>query len=211
MILFDEKFIHCMWSDELKGKECFVADNIYDLRHHVNYNENSVSVSGYDEQFGFEINDTKYASHYLPFAYYDPNYDIKWAFHNGEIIYYKDKADNEHSFSKFTVDKDFEFDFEHYECYLKKPEPEDYAFNSTDELIAYWESHYCNADRPENTMPLIWVKSKEFDNTTYLITAYDKENVHIEEIWIDMKELFEKYTFLDSRPCGWCNGWKENE
>ena len=60
-------------------------------------------------------------------------------------------------------------------------------------------------------MPLIWVKSKEYDNTTYLITAYDKENVHIEEIWIDLKELFEKYTFLDGRPCGWCNGWEENE
>ena len=154
MILFDEKYIHCLWSDELQGKECFVSDSIYDLRHNVNYNENSVFVDGYDEHFGFEVKGTNC---HLLFAYYDPNYDIKWAFHNGEIIYYKDKADNEHSFSKFTVDKDFEFDFEHYDCYLKKSEPEDCAFNSTNELITYWESHYCNAGRPENTMPLIWV------------------------------------------------------
>ena len=208
MILFNEKFIHCLWSDELNGKKCFVADNIYDLRHNVNYNVDSVTVCGYDEEFGFGVNGTNC---HLLFAYYDPNYDVKWAFHNGEIIYYKDKAGNEYSFSKFTVDEDFEFDFKHYEYYLKEPEPEDCAFNNTNELIAYWESHYRNVSTPENTMPLIWIKSKEFDNTTYLITAYFEKSVHIEEIWIDVKELFEKYTFLDGRPCGFANGWKENE
>ena len=214
MILFDEKFIHCLWSDELRGKKCFAADNIYDLMHDVCYNVDSVSVSDYDEQFGFEINHTDY---HLLFVYYDPNYDIKWAFHNGDTIYHKNKniiSDGWHPFNKSSVDEYFEFDFKNYDYQLRyEKKQEDRAFNNTNELIAYWESHYCNAGRPENTMPLIWVKAKE-DDSRIFITGFNEYYVQIhtmETRWVHMKELFEKYTFLDGRPCGFANSWKEDE
>lgn len=57
-------------------------------------------------------------------------------------------------------------------------------------------------------VPYIWVKSKEY-GTDNLITAFDCDNesiggscVSIQEVWIDMKELFNYFTFLDGSVCG---------
>lgn len=56
--------------------------------------------------------------------------------------------------------------------------------------------------------PEIWVKHKEY-GTENLITAFDNDNesiggscVFIQDMWCDMAELFEQYTFLDGSPCG---------
>ena len=56
--------------------------------------------------------------------------------------------------------------------------------------------------------PEIWVKSKAY-GTENLITAFDNDNesiggscVYIQDIWIDMKELFDCFTFLDGSVCG---------
>ena len=38
MELFNEKFVHFLWHDELDGKECFVASEIDDLVRAVNEN-----------------------------------------------------------------------------------------------------------------------------------------------------------------------------
>lgn len=55
---------------------------------------------------------------------------------------------------------------------------------------------------------LIWVKSKEY-GTENLITAFDNDNesiggscVFLQDIWLDMSELFNGFTFLDNSPCG---------
>lgn len=55
---------------------------------------------------------------------------------------------------------------------------------------------------------LIWVVHKRY-KTENLITAYDNDNesiggscVFIQDIWVDMKELFDNFTFLDGSPCG---------
>ena len=57
-------------------------------------------------------------------------------------------------------------------------------------------------------VPYIWVKSKAYgvDN---LITAFDNNNesisgscVFVQDIWVDMKELLDCFTFLDGSPCG---------
>ena len=51
--------------------------------------------------------------------------------------------------------------------------------------------------------PLIWVKKKVCSgDERSLITAYDINCVFIQDIWIDLTELFEKYTFLDDSACG---------
>lgn len=57
-------------------------------------------------------------------------------------------------------------------------------------------------------MPSIWVKSKEY-GTENLITAFDNDNesiggscVFLQDIWLDMSELFDKFTFLDGSVCG---------
>lgn len=56
--------------------------------------------------------------------------------------------------------------------------------------------------------PEIWIKSKMF-GTENLITALDNDKesiggscVFIQDIWIDMQELFDNFTFLDNSPCG---------
>lgn len=267
MKLYDPKFVHFEWSDKLDGQYCFVADNINKLIERVNGNDTThhfLKVSKGNESYPFECG-TDGISGNSRFAYYDPNYEVKYAYWEmGYDIYYKlkdkncdwEKVSDNTNFLYVIDDPDYEFkiadEFEELreayrqgktiqhmnlegdwvDCdvpgfsanhsYRVKPEekkaqkslsnPDLYRpFKDTNELIEYWDKHYVNGNRPEHTMPLIWIKSKEFDNTTYLITGYDKENIHFEEIWIDLKELFEKYTFLDSRPCGFADDWKENE
>lgn len=77
-------------------------------------------------------------------------------------------------------------------------------FKDTDELIAYWDKHYSNGNRPEHTMPLIWVKGKETGNI-YFITGYE-ENEYVciggADWWLNMKDLFEQCKFLDDKCCG---------
>ena len=57
-------------------------------------------------------------------------------------------------------------------------------------------------------VPCIWVKHKRY-GTENLITAYDNDNesiggscVMIQDIWIDMQELFDNFTFCDGSPVG---------
>lgn len=60
-------------------------------------------------------------------------------------------------------------------------------------------------------VPHIWVKHKRY-GTDNLITAYDNDNesiggscVFIQDMWVDMQELFDNFTFLDGSPCGVLN------
>ena len=86
-------------------------------------------------------------------------------------------------------------------------------FKDCDELVEYWERkifipamQYTKQKvlfRPE-----IWVKSKAY-GTDNLITAFDGDNesiggscVFIQDMWVDMKELFDNFTFLDGSLCG---------
>ncbi|MBR6401813.1 MAG: hypothetical protein IKS48_00350 [Eubacterium sp.] len=265
MKLYDPKFVHFEWSDKLNGKYCFVADYIGDLIKSVNENNTSEygKVSKADEYStspfycdpeGDVSRDILYT-----FAYYDPNYDVKYAYWEmGYEIYYKlkdkncdwEKVSDNTNFLYVIDDPDYEFkiddDFaelrEAYkqgktiqhmnlegdwvDCdvpgfsanhsYRIKPEekkvqkslsnPDLYRpFKDTDELIAYWEKHYGNGNRPEHTMPLIWIKGKDTGNV-YLINGYEEGKcVYISaDWWFDMEELFEQFKFLDGRPCGLC-------
>ena len=82
-------------------------------------------------------------------------------------------------------------------------------FNNCGELIEYWYDFtgVINCS-PKLFMPTIWVKHKRY-GTENLITAFDNDNesiggscVFIQDIWVDMKELFDNFTFCDGSPCG---------
>lgn len=132
---------------------------------------------------------------------------VQTEFHKGNTIYYRNKTidDSEwHPFSKATACKDYHFDFDTYEYKYGELEDTLYRpFKDTNELIAYWDKHYDNGNRPEYTMPLIWVKGKETGNV-YLITGYE-DNIYVclsDDRWLSMKELFRQYKFLDGKCCG---------
>lgn len=89
-------------------------------------------------------------------------------------------------------------------------------FKDCEELISAWEHKVfdplTNVKYNDKTgfmcRPEIWVKSKEY-GTENLITAFDNDNesiggscVYIQDIWVDMQELFDNFTFCDLSPCG---------
>ena len=80
-------------------------------------------------------------------------------------------------------------------------------FDTVQELIDAWDSKYPqNKNRPEGTMPLIWIKNKQ-KNRVYLITdflfdKYHNNDVGTEDSNLQLKELFEDYTFTDGSIIG---------
>ena len=110
--------------------------------------------------------------------------------------------------------KDFVYD---YGNNAEKVKEKNYRpFKNCDELVCcYNEKAYTpiiavsmNTKLYKLFRPNIWIKSKEY-GTDNMITAFDGNNesiggscVFIQDIWIDMKELFDKFTFCDGSPCG---------
>jgi hypothetical protein len=80
-------------------------------------------------------------------------------------------------------------------------------FDTVQELVDAWDKKYPqNKNRPEGTMPLIWIKNKQ-KNRVYLITdflfdKYFNNDVGTEDENLQLKELFERFTFLDGSIIG---------
>ena len=86
-------------------------------------------------------------------------------------------------------------------------------FKDCNELIEHYQKKNesavgCGIYFPSLYKPCIWVKSIEY-GTDNLITAFDGDNesiggscVFVQDIWLDMQELFDNFTFLDGSPCG---------
>lgn len=91
MELFDKKFVHFMWEDELEGKTCFVADDIDVLQEEVMKGISTDIVHTHNTStqtsFPFET-----IADYYRFAYYDPNYGIKKAYMEGMQVQYRFKG-----------------------------------------------------------------------------------------------------------------------
>lgn len=87
MIKFEDKFVHFRWNDELKGKPCFLADNMEDLRIAFEHGDRKFVKEKYSE-----ANPFKAERGFFHFAYFDPNYDCKVAFNNGQTIQVKMKG-----------------------------------------------------------------------------------------------------------------------
>ena len=83
--LFDKKFVHFMWDENLKYKKGLVHDNIEAIKRIVNSDGGNTDVIDYSENdenpFKEEGCSTKYK-----FAYYDPNYECKIAYNEGKQI-----------------------------------------------------------------------------------------------------------------------------
>lgn len=75
--LFNQKFLHAMWTDDLKDKNCFYADDIPNLKQAVE--NNNVQYKDRLRFSGNEFHPFKpaFEKAYV-FAYYDPNYEAKW-------------------------------------------------------------------------------------------------------------------------------------
>ena len=96
--IFDKQFVYFMWDDSLKGKECFVADEIDLLEQRVENNaiDSFYTVKSHSTSFHYPFcvdlskqNDEYDNTADYRFVYYDPLYDVKWAWKNGEKIQYK--------------------------------------------------------------------------------------------------------------------------
>ena len=89
------------------------------------------------------------------------------------------------------------------EKYRIKREPKYRPFESCDEFIQFWESHYGNGNRPKGTMPLIWVKNKQA-GYVYIVIGFDKNGneIKINDHWFNFTVLFDTYTFIDDTLCG---------
>lgn len=82
---FENKYIHCVWDDGLKGKKVFYSDSISELRKIVEENDQNhtdVIVDYYAEDFPFSFG----SKSYFAFCYCDPNYDLKVQFEQGKTI-----------------------------------------------------------------------------------------------------------------------------
>lgn len=81
--LFEKKFVHFLWDDDLKGKKVFVSDNIVELQSLVNnWGDNMLEIE--ESQDGHKP--FKWGVNCYTFAYYDPNYLCKKAFKQGKQI-----------------------------------------------------------------------------------------------------------------------------
>ena len=82
--IFDPKFVHFMWDDSMKGKKGFYADCIDSLINHVEMNSSDFygQLQGKSSSCPFRILN---GAHWR-FFYYDPLYEVKWAWKQGKQI-----------------------------------------------------------------------------------------------------------------------------
>lgn len=128
-------------------------------------------------------------------------YDIIKAGFSGEILEYRKLYDGDDSpwlpwriYDNTNLNN---YDFVNYEYRIKQKEY--VPFDTVQELIDYWDEKH-PSNRPADTLPLIWIKSKKHDYK-YLITEFyfdkyfgtDVSTTHSE---ISLENLFKEYTFL---------------
>lgn len=128
-----------------------------------------------------------------------------------EPIVYKEKGVKNDPW-KETKELPYNWDFDHYEYRInraKESKEDKYVpFENTQELIEAWEKKCpANKDRPNGTMPLIWIKPKENENNTSLITDFGDYGVSTSLFVMTFNDLFEKYTFADGSICGKKEEW----
>lgn len=91
--LFNKKFVHFLWEDELEGKKGFFADDINVLKDSVNNGDSKrigrvrlgrVRFGEINFPFNKDWNNVDYR-----FFYYDPNYECKCAYAEGKQIQYE--------------------------------------------------------------------------------------------------------------------------
>lgn len=95
--LFDKKYVHFMWEDELEGKEGFFSDSVENLQSCVILNHEPAfgTVRGKSNVFDFPfLREGEVAICKYRFFYYDPNYKCKRAYAEGKQIQFKNIIGN---------------------------------------------------------------------------------------------------------------------
>lgn len=199
--LFDKRFVHFMWDDELEGKEGFFADSISGLQSYVELNKEEmfgdVKKSSRDDSPFVLLKDSDSFCSSCRFFYADPNYEFKRAYAEGKQLQLSYDGT-----LWVDIESDWEisdFDTTPAEFRIKPEEPKSRPFEDTAELILHYQQHF-NVVCPPYAEPLIWIKDKDDDR--YLIKRYSEECVFVDTLCLTMKELFEDYVFLDGSPCG---------
>lgn len=127
---FEKQFVHFMWSDELKGKSVFYADDICNL---INYVKDDSDMATVEES---DSGDVPFAvkGAYWKFVYYDPYYALKRAHEQGEVIQHFDTC------NKVWIDATHKLDWtdniEHYRVKPEEDEPEEKLI--TNRELAQW-------------------------------------------------------------------------
>ena len=221
MELFDKKFVHFMWDDELEGKKCFVGGDIDILRAIVEKGVESdlhSIVFSRNESAPFRMADGTYS---WQFAYYDPNYAVKKAFNEGKKIQYRIEGfvdwedytnqnpcwDDEDREWRVKPDCPCEDGIDSKACVgcEHSEDGKQYRpYRDALEFIADFGKRFPTATpRPLGTMPLIWIAHKT-DGTTRLIVEFSDRSVKIgcKVKPVDFGKLFEYWTYTDGSPVG---------
>lgn len=203
MTLYDSKYVYFEWDDKLAGKEGFIANTISSLKEKVNDGSESclqpLCYSNNPTGYHFSSANPSVRGAYV-FAYYDPYYEFRKAYVEGKQLQFKDHEGN----WKDVLGEPL---FNGADEYRIKPEDTYIPFDTVQELIDAWDEKYPqNKNRPESTMPLIWIKNKQ-KNRVYLITDFLFEkvcncDVGTEDENLKLKELFKDYTFADGTVIG---------
>jgi hypothetical protein len=98
MELYNKEFVYFDWDDKLEGKKGFFADNINDLKQHVENNDiswfrkifkNSRCNDNDDTAYPFETMDESFWRRNSRFCYYDPYYEFRKAYLEGKQLQFK--------------------------------------------------------------------------------------------------------------------------
>ena len=198
--LFDQKFVHFMWSNELEGKECFVADDIDSLMRDVLSGKNTFIITGnsHNASMPFRTND---GSNWQ-FTYYDPNYEVKRAYLDSKQIQFKvggtwlDVVDNEPLFN----------DIDEYRIKptTRENDPDDChgcTYDDDNMYMCYrWcykpkEEKYCVVETVGHGYELADANSRLAEHCKQF-TGTKEECEH----WIDVKQNCKRCVYEDS-PC----------
>jgi hypothetical protein len=196
--VFNQKFVHFMWDDSLEGKMGIVADNIDTLEQIVEYSGDikkfALHKSGSDRQPFFYGDGTDA----WRFAYYDPLYEYKRAWLEGKKVQYMTTINVKNGWADITEDWAWSLDTQ----YRIKPAKDLRPFKDIRELKDVWS--YKAGMSPDYAEPLIWVRWRG-GNEHRLVDAYNYgggDELRICGDWVSLKQLFDKYEFIDGTPCG---------
>ena len=138
MELFDKKYVYFMWDDELEGKRCFTSNDINKLVDYVNNNDNLAidTINKGNSEYPFSANCTP-----VRFAYYDPNYDIKWAWIHKKQLQIQLYPNGDWTDTDYDNLIDLEEDLNQYTLRIK---PEEEIVQPTDNLSQANLENYIN-------------------------------------------------------------------
>lgn len=182
--LFDKKFVHFMWDDELEGKKGFVSNDIECLRDYVNNNPFATELIEHssDEAQPFEITD----GIRFRFFYYDPNYEVKKAFNEGKVIQFRYGSTDWQDYTN----QNHCWDDEDREWRVKPKEEKWVAYLARDEEKSYLTA--CREDIWNHAQKGQGAKTKLFVGTKSEVTEwYESRQKFVEVIkaWEDGKTI----------------------